>query len=241
MRSLFIPNLKEGVMHLSQEETRHAVKSLRAKVGYTYALVDGKGGSAPGVITALDKRSCVMEVGEVTREPRPSFGLSMIVSPTKKSDRFEWFLEKATEIGIEKIYPAFTSRSEGTIEKFDRWNKVLIAAMKQSKRTWLPELQPAMELGEVLAEFSGSPTTSKNFFVAHCMDALASDEKTHLFNAIIPGESSCIAIGPEGDFTSEEVNQMIQMGAQEISLGDQRLRTETAAIVAVTFFSARQV
>ena len=105
MRSLFIPDLKEGILHLPEEETRHAVKVLRAKIGFSYALMDGQGGTAEGVIINLDKRSCVMEVGEVSRESRPKLGLTMIVAPTKKTERFEWFLEKATEIGIDEITP----------------------------------------------------------------------------------------------------------------------------------------
>lgn len=241
MRSLFIPDLKEGVLHLPKEEARHAVKVLRAKVGFSYALMDGKGGTAEGVIINLEKRSCVMEVGEISRESLPQLGLTMIVAPTKKTERFEWFLEKATEIGVEKIYPVFTSRSESKIEKFDRWNKVLISAMKQSKRTWLPELKPAMALIEAVREISDSANLSKNFFVAHCMDSVSSGEKIHLLKAIIPSVSTCIAIGPEGDFTSEEVQEMLHSGAKEITLGDMRLRAETAAIVAVTLFAARQV
>ncbi|MBT5148312.1 MAG: 16S rRNA (uracil(1498)-N(3))-methyltransferase [Flavobacteriales bacterium] len=241
MRSLFVPNLKEGILRLSEEETRHAVTVLRAKIGFSYALMDGKGGTAEGIIIELDKRSCVMEVGEISRESLPQLGLTMIVTPTKKKERFEWFLEKATEIGVDRIYPVFTSRSESKIEKFDRWNKVLISAMKQSKRTWLPKLMPAMALIDAVSEISDSPHLAKNFFVAHCMDAVSLSKKTHLLKALVPGESTCIAIGPEGDFTTEEVEKMLDLGAKEITLGDMRLRSETAAIVAVTFFAARQV
>jgi len=241
MRSLFIPNLKEGILHLPEAETRHAVKVLRAKIGFSYALMDGQGGTAEGVIIDLDKRSCVMQVGELSRESRPKLGLTMIVSPTKKTERFEWFLEKATEIGVERIYPVFTSRSETNIAKFDRWNKVLISAMKQSKRTWLPELMPSMTLMDAVHEISASPQLAKNFFVAHCRDSVSLLAKTHLLKALTPAESSSIAIGPEGDFTSDEIEEMLDSGAKEITLGDMRLRTETAAIVAVTFFAARQV
>mgnify|MGYP005635443209 FL=1 len=241
MRSLFVPNLKEGILRLSEEETRHAVTVLRAKIGFSYALMDGKGGTAEGIIIELDKRSCVMEVGEISRESLPQLGLTMIVTPTKKKERFEWFLEKATEIGVDRIYPVFTSRSESKIEKFDRWNKVLISAMKQSKRTWLPKLMPAMALIDAVSEISDSPHLAKNFFVAHCMDAVSLSKKTHLLKALVPGESTCIAIGPEGDFTTEEVEKMLDLGAKETTLGDMRLRSETAAIVAVTFFAARQV
>ena len=241
MRSLFIRNLKEGVLNLPEEETRHAVKVLRAKIGFSYTLKDGQGGTAEGVIIDLAKRSCVMQVGKVSRELRPKLGLTMIVAPTKKTERFEWFLEKATEIGVERIYPVLTSRSESKTEKFERWNKVIISAMKQSKRTWLPELKPAMPLIDAVREILDSPCLAKNFFVAHCMDSVSLSGKTHLLKALVPGKSSCIAIGPEGDFTSEEVEEMLNSGAKEITLGDMRLRAETAAVVSVTFFAARQV
>tara|TARA_B110000459_G_C16202410_1_gene312820 strand:+ start:82 stop:423 length:342 start_codon:yes stop_codon:yes gene_type:complete len=113
--------------------------------------------------------------------------------------------------------------------------------MKQSKRTWLPELMPAMTLMDAVHEISASPQLAKNFFVAHCRDSVSVSAKTHLLKALTPAESSCIAIGPEGDFTSDEIEEMLDSGAKEITLGDMRLRTETAAIVAVTFFAARQV
>lgn len=241
MRSLFIPNLKEGVLDLPEQEVRHAVRVLRAKVGFSYVLIDGQGGTAEGIIIDLDKYSCVMEVSAVTHQARTTHGLTMIVAPTKKTERFEWFLEKATEIGVERIYPIFTSRSERKTEKFDRWNKVLISAMKQSKRTWLPELKPAMELIDALREISKTSDLSQNFFVAHCMDAVSSNGKAHLLKSVVSGESACIAIGPEGDFTYDEVEDMLHLGAKEVTLGDMRLRTETAAVVAVTFFEARQV
>lgn len=241
MRSLFIKNLKEGILQLPEEEAKHAVKVLRAKVGFSYALVDGKGGTAEGVIKELGKRSCVMEVGEVTYEPRKPSGLTMIIAPTKKTERFEWFLEKATEIGIDSIQPVFTFRSERKIEKFDRWNKVLVSAMKQSKRSWLPELKTACELSDALSHVTQSPELSSGFYVAHCMDEISESGKSHLLNVLEIGKSACIAIGPEGDFTQEEVEDMISLGATEITLGDMRLRTETAAIVAVTYFAATQI
>jgi 16S rRNA (uracil1498-N3)-methyltransferase len=172
-------------------------------------------------------------------EDRPLFGLTMIVSPTKKSERFEWFLEKATEIGIERIYPVFTSRSEFKVEKLERWNKILISAMKQSKRKWLPDLMPTDELEKTVTHVRSD--VSCGFFIAHCMDGIEGHEKVHLLNALPKGQSAVIAIGPEGDFTIEEVTMMVSHQGSEITLGDMRLRTETAALTAVTFYNAIQV
>lgn len=239
MRSLYVPNLKEGLFNLSEDESRHAVKVLRAKVGYSYTLMNGKGGSAEGEIIEITKHSCLLQVGEISVEDRALFGLTMIVSPTKKTERFEWFLEKATEIGIERIYPVVTSRSEFKVEKFERWNKILISAMKQSKRKWLPELMPTDELEKTVSQVRSD--VSPHFFIAHCMDSVEGDEKKHLLNMLSKGQSAVIAIGPEGDFTVEEVKMMLSNNGSEITLGDMRLRTETAALTAVTFFNAVQV
>ena len=239
MRSLYVPNLKEGLLNLPEDEARHAVKVLRAKLGFSYALVDGKGGSADGEVIDISKNSCILKVDNITQEDRPSFGLTMIVAPTKKTERFEWFLEKATGIGVDKIYPVFTSRSEIKAEKFERWNKILISAMKQSKRTWLPELMASDKLEKAIIKVRQDASTK--FFIAHCMDELNDNKKVHLLNALSKGESAVIAIGPEGDFTYEEVQMMLSLGGSEITLGETRLRTETAALTAVSFFNARQV
>ena len=239
MRSLYVPNLKEGLFNLSEDESRHAVKVLRAKVGYSYTLINGQGGSAKGEVIEITKNSCVLNVGEISLEDRPLFGLTMIVAPTKKTERFEWFLEKATEIGIERIYPVFTSRSEFKVEKFERWNKILISAMKQSKRKWLPELMATEDLEKTVSQVISD--VSHHFFIAHCMDAIEGNEKKHLLNTLSKGQSAVIAVGPEGDFTPEEVTMMLSHNGSEITLGDMRLRTETAALTAVTFFNAAQV
>ena len=238
MRSLYVPNLKEGQLFLSEDETRHAVKVLRAKVGFSYTLIDGKGGVADGEVIEISKNSCLIKVGVISIEDRPLFGLTMIVSPTKKTERFEWFLEKATEIGVDRIYPVFTSRSEFKVERFERWNKILISAMKQSKRTWLPELMHTHELTKTVSQVRSE--TSSKFFIAHCMSVLAPRHKVHLLNALSKGQSAIIAIGPEGDFTAEEVTMMLSHNGTEITLGDMRLRTETAALTAVAFYKATQ-
>lgn len=236
MRLLYVPCLVAGCFELPEDEARHAVKSLRASVGDKFRLIDGKGGAADGVVVEVGKRSCAVEVVSIEREARTEPKLTMIVSPTKQTDRFEWFLEKAVEIGVDRVIPVFTSRSERKVEKHERWDKVLVSAMKQSQRTWLPELSKACHLEEALESLSEDV-----FCVAHCMPSLEGGEKKHLLHALSKGHSACVAIGPEGDFTEEEVRLMISKGGVEISLGENRLRTETAAISAVTYFRALQV
>ena len=230
MRLLYVPNLHVGSFELPEDEARHAIKVLRARVGDVFQLIDGKGGSADACIVEAGKRNCIVEVKEVVQTPKPSPKLTLLVSPTKQTERFEWFLEKAVEIGVDRIIPVWTSRSERKVEKHQRWQKVIVSAMKQSGRSWLTTLEEACSLEEVIAK-AESP-----IYIAHCMEG----EKVHLLNSIKRNTDACIAIGPEGDFTGEEVELALGKGGVEISLGESRLRTETAAIVATTYFRALQ-
>ena len=234
MRLLYEPNLQKGCFELPEDEARHAIKVLRARVGDSFHLIDGKGGFADATIVEVGKRNCVVDVAEIQHEVETTAKLTMIVSPTKQTDRFEWFLEKAVEIGVDRVIPVWTTRSERKVEKHDRWQKVLVSAMKQSGRSWLPVLESAVSFEEAVEMCEG------NLYIAHCMEAIEGS-KTHLLKALKAGESASIAIGPEGDFTREEVKLALDKGALEISLGDSRLRTETAGIVAVTYFRSVQL
>ena len=231
MRLLYVPNLIVGNIELPEEESRHAIKVLRARVGDTFKLIDGKGGSANAEISEVGKRYCIVSVNEIQHSPENSPKLTLLVSPTKQTERFEWFLEKAVEIGVDRIIPVWTSRSERKVEKHERWNKVIVSAMKQSGRSWLPVLENACSFDKVVK------LVNQPILIAHCIESLDT-EKPHLLSALKPDEDACIAIGPEGDFTSEEVELALKNGGIEISLGKSRLRTETAAIVATTYFRA---
>tara|TARA_B100000683_G_scaffold275919_1_gene328168 strand:+ start:1236 stop:1931 length:696 start_codon:yes stop_codon:yes gene_type:complete len=230
VRLLYVPDLREGCFELPEDEVRHAIKVLRARVGDSFQLIDGMGGSADAVIVEIGKRNCVVEVESVSRHDRPNPQLTMLVCPTKQTERFEWFLEKAVEIGVDRVIPVWSIRSERRVEKHQRWKKVIVSAMKQSGRSWLPKLEDACAFEE------GIKAVDSNIFIAHCMES----EKVHVLKAIPSGQDACIAIGPEGDFTKEEVDFALEKGAVEISLGEGRLRTETAAIVATTYFRAIQ-
>lgn len=230
MRLLYVPELQVGSFALPEDEAHHAIKVLRARVGDIFQLIDGKGSSADAEIVEIGKHNCLVQVDEVIQTPSSSPSLTMLVSPTKQTERFEWFLEKALEIGVDRIVPVWTKRSERKVAKHDRWLKVLVSAMKQSGRSWLPILDTACSFEDAV-ESIGAPV-----LIAHCMES----EKTHLLSVLQPAENACIAIGPEGDFTPEEVELALKNGGIEISLGDSRLRTETAAIVATTYFRALQ-
>lgn len=227
-----MPELSEGHFDLPEEEARHAIKVLRAKSGDKFLLTDGRGYSATAEVVGLDKRNCTLYVGELQFHAFEKPELKMMVCPTKNTDRFEWFLEKAVEIGVSEIIPVWSKRSERKVEKHDRWNKVLVSALKQSQRFYLPKLHKAVKLEEAIE----SGVVGESLLVAHCMPQFES--KKHLLHTLSKGDDACIAIGPEGDFTEEEVKSMMESGAAEISLGDSRLRTETAAVVAVTYFRA---
>ena len=202
------------------------VRVLRAAVGDRIGLVDGQGHRYEGVLTEADKRRCVISTELVETQQAPKFPLTLVIAPTKGTDRFEWLLEKAMEYGVRKIQPVWTERSERKTEKAERWEKILISALKQSQQLWLTELAPAMAWQDWL--HSEEARTSAGY-IAHCEPG----EKQHLFDAVSTTESCWVAIGPEGDFTVPEIDTACALGASAVSLGDQRLRTETAGLAAI--------
>lgn len=208
---------------LNEEESKHAVRVLRLSVGQQVQLVDGKGGRYAAVITDAHPKRTVLQIRSVSMDDgkRPYY-LHIAIAPTKSIDRLEWFLEKATEIGVDEITPIVSEHSERTIVKLDRLHKVISAAMKQSQRAYLPRLNPAIRFANFLV---GS--TSGKRFIAHCADG----EKQHLSHSMQPGEPAVVLIGPEGDFSPMEIQLAIDAGYTAVTLGDSRLRTETAALM----------
>jgi 16S rRNA (uracil1498-N3)-methyltransferase len=215
------PELQNGILQLSEEETRHAVRVLRLSAGNHIDITDGKGIQAKAVITEISKRSCSFEILEQTEEEKPILP-KVAIAPTKSIDRFEWFLEKAVELGVSEICPILCSNSERRIIKHERSEKILLAAMKQSQRSWMPQLHQ-------FTAYSSFVESSQNpLLIAHCREG----KKVCLTNSL--QTESWIVIGPEGDFTSEEVDLAIQKNATAIDLGKSRLRTETAGIFALS-------
>ena len=238
MHSCFHPSLQIGVQSLTEDEAVHVSRVLRMKVGDDVRLINGMGASAIGQLLEVGKRKASVSVEslDIQEAERPK-GLMLVVAPTKSNDRFEWLLEKATELGVESIWPVWTSRSERRIDKHERWEKVLVAATKQSQRLWKPSLQKAVELSVFLghAEALGHGHGA----VAHCIPEMQGlPERVDWKQWQIDKGQAWLAIGPEGDFTLDEVGQMVAVGAQPVHLGEHRLRTETAGMAAVAQFFA---
>ncbi|MBN2635760.1 MAG: 16S rRNA (uracil(1498)-N(3))-methyltransferase [Prolixibacteraceae bacterium] len=224
MQLFYIPNISGTEVVLDETESKHAVRVLRLTVGTEVQLIDGKGGFYEAEIVEANPKNCRLKINKTIHGfGKKNFRLHMAVAPTKNIDRFEWFLEKATEIGIDEITPLLTEHSERKAIKLERLEKILISAMKQSVKAYLPKLNEIASFHEFIEN-----CTTQNRFIAHCYNG----EKQHLKNVVTKENDTVILIGPEGDFSPEEVTLAKQKGFTEISLGTARLRTETAAIVA---------
>ena len=196
------------------------------EVGDELHITDGKGNMHRCKVVDNNVKRCVVEVVESQAEyQKMDYELTVAIAPTKIIDRFEWFLEKSTEVGISEIYPIECDHSERRQLKLDREQKVVTSAVKQSLKAYHPVLHPLTSVRDVIAmPFEGAK------FIAHCNSELG--EREYLGRLLKKGEKTLILIGPEGDFSPEEINFALQNGFKAISLGKERLRTETAAVVA---------
>lgn len=225
MHLFYAPVTGEQQIVLDPEESRHLAKVLRLNSGSQVLAVNGKGHLFYCQVLDPHPKKATLQILE-KKEEKSSSGLVMVVAPTKNLNRWEWFLEKVTEIGIDAIYPIATQHSERKVLKLDRSEKILIGAMKQSQKATLPQLYPLQSMKECLKML---PEGEK--YIAHCH----SDIPRKNLHAIHPkGQKAVILIGPEGDFSKEEVTEALQLGFTSVSLSKSRLRTETAAIVACT-------
>ncbi|MDD4822074.1 MAG: 16S rRNA (uracil(1498)-N(3))-methyltransferase [Bacteroidales bacterium] len=211
-------------MQLPDEEAQHCIRVLRMTEGDEILLTDGKGSFYKALIRTAHPKHCKIEIVEtITPDPLWNVKIEVAVAPTKNMDRMEWFTEKATEIGIDKIIPILCDHSERKALKEERLEKIAVSAMKQSMKPVLPEIQPLTPLDKLISTpFDGQK------FIAHCYK----EDKTELKDAYQKGSNALILIGPEGDFSEKEVEKAIQNGFVPVSLGRSRLRTETAALVA---------
>jgi 16S rRNA (uracil1498-N3)-methyltransferase len=224
MQYFYIPDITSKIILLPPAESAHCIKVLRLTKGDTVNLTDGKGGLFKTVIQEDNSKKCKVEIVESQKESgRAGYRIHLAVAPTKNISRFEWFLEKATEIGIDEITPILCEHSERKIIKPERLNKVIIAAMKQSLKTFLPVLNP---MTNYRAFINNSHNGDK--FIAYCSDQF----EAHLKEKYNKTQNVVVMIGPEGDFSPDEVKQAIENRFTPVSLGENRLRTETAAIVA---------
>lgn len=213
--------------HLEGEEFRHAIQVLRKKLGDPVRFTDGQGGWYNGYIEAIGKGYCSINISDKTIEiSRRTYQVCLAVAPTKSVDRFEWFLEKATEIGVDRILPVWCRYSERSTLRMERLEKILIAAMKQSLQPFLPKLEAPVHIDTFLKE---KPEGKYRCYIAYVDQSTSSQ---HLFDACQPGQDTLVLVGPEGDFSEEEVRRCVEQGFKQVSLGQNRLRTETAAVVA---------
>lgn len=207
----------------SKEESRHIVKVLRKRDGDILHITNGKGDVFTAVILIAAIKSCTVEIKEVVTQNPLNYNLHLAVAPTKMNDRYEWFLEKATEIGISSITPIICDHSERKVIKEDRFEKILQSAMKQSLSAYLPKLNPAIAFKEFLKQDFNSA-----LYIAHCEET----NKKSLKKELQTNTDITILIGPEGDFSTKEIELALANNYIPVTLGETRLRTETAAIIA---------
>lgn len=209
--------------NFSKDESRHIVKVLRKSTGDLLMITNGKGWMFEAEVIIPNHNKCVVSILKSTFEtPRP-YTIHLAVAPTKMNDRYEWFIEKATEIGVDMITPIICQNSERKIIKTERFEKILQSAMKQSLHCYLPSLAPAIRFSEFIKMPQEGAT-----FIAHCEDG----EKLKFKDQIEAKKSITILIGPEGDFSPKEIELALKHQYIPVSLGASRLRTETAGIVA---------
>ena len=214
----------DSIQQLTEDDSRHAVKTLRLGVGEVIAVTDGHGNRHSAVITQADGRCCQFRItNTLTTPPRP-FSIRICIAPTKNMDRIEWFVEKAVEVGIERISFFFGQHSERRVLKGERLEKIAIAAMKQSLQSYLPQLDNAVSFTELLRTI-----TEEQRFIAHLP---THEPPVYLTKKATTIGQYAVLVGPEGDFSDKEIQQAVAAGFQMVTLGPNRLRTETAALTA---------
>lgn len=226
MRVFYTPDITSNT--LPQEEAMHASKVLRLKEGDEISLINGTGASAIAKVTEITKRSCAYVVLTHTQNSNPVEKLEIAVAPTKSNDRLEWMIEKLTEIGTGKIHLIFTKRTEKSRLKKERIFKKIVAAAKQSHKSHFPELIIHENYPDFLLMCNQEVK-----LIAHLED----EKRVYIGNELRKEKSTLILIGPEGDFTPEEIKQAIDHSFRPVTLGDFRLRTETAAVFASTLLN----
>ncbi len=221
----FDPALKPelGVHLLNADESKHILRVLRKQIGDVIFLTNGNGFGFKTKITAVKSKQCEVKILDVYEDSPLPYQLHIGIAPTKSSDRFEYFLEKATEIGITEITPLLCENSERKRLNIKRCNKILQSAMKQSKRLFIPQLNVLTPI----QDFLKNNFSSYNTMIAHCEE----HSKTYISDQLSNSNKHCILIGPEGDFSPNEIENALELDFSPTSLGNKRLRTETAGLV----------
>ncbi|OEK08817.1 16S rRNA (uracil(1498)-N(3))-methyltransferase [Flavivirga aquatica] len=226
MQLFYNPNIDENTTLFSfeKEESKHIVKVLRKTIGAPLYITNGKGWLFTAEVTIPNINKCAANIVSKKLQPKHDYNLHLVVAPTKMNDRYEWFLEKVTEIGIDSITPIICDHSERKIIKPERFERILQSAMKQSLSCYMPNLNNAITFKDYIKQqdFKG------DLFIAHCEET----NKKSLKQQLKPKKDITILIGPEGDFSVKEIETAINNNFIPVTLGNTRLRTETAAIVA---------
>ena len=226
MQLFYAPDVTTPLYTLNEEESKHCVRVLRLGRGDELHLTDGKGNMHLCRVVEPHQHHCTVEIIHTQSNYEPlGYSLTMAVAPTKNIDRYEWFLEKATEIGVTRFVPIECQHSERRTIKYDRELRVITSAVKQSLKAFHPSLDEMTPVRDLIA----TPFEGRKF-IAHCDNSMP--ERAYLPAIIKKNENILILIGPEGDFSPEEIKFALENGFEPISLGTQRLRTETAAATA---------
>ena len=222
MHLFYVPELTPTTksIHLSEDESKHACRVLRLKMNDEVSLLDGVGGMYHARIEEDNPKKCLLQIITVTHDTKPTHEVHIAIAPTKNMDRIEWFVEKATEIGMTELTLLICDHSERKIVKTERLEKILISAMKQSKRTFIPKLNAVVTFSEFMKQHTQGA-------LAHCEEG----EKKSL-QTVCKVSNYPILIGPEGDFSPKEIVAAKSKGFDFVTLGNTRLRTETAGLYA---------
>lgn len=221
-----------SIIALSEENAKHIVQVLRMQPGEKIKLTTGKGDVCTAEITEAHKKKCSVIIKEMLQEEASVKTICIAVSPVKNAGRFEWFLEKATELGVTEIVPLLCTRTEKQHLRYDRMKGILVSAMLQSQQAWLPILHQPAKYNEYVKQLSIGASIN---YIAHCDEGNKQSLKDCIANLEkISQTRTTVLIGPEGDFTKEEISSALQNNFTPVSLGTTRLRTETAAMVAAT-------
>lgn len=225
----FCEDIEKDFTNLNPEESLHTIKVLRKKIGDKLFIINGKGMFCEAEIINDNQKRCEIKIlNRIFKENLRSYKIHIAIAPTKNIERFEWFVEKAVEIGIDEITPLLTTHSERKILKEERIEKIILSTIKQAQEFNMPVLNPMIEFNKFITnKFTGQK------FIAHCYN----DEKKILKDVYQKNNDVVILIGPEGDFSEKEVNLAIKNLYNTVSLGNTRLRTETAGIVACNTIS----
>lgn len=226
---IFLANIDNNNAYLTNEEHKHATKVLRKTIGDKIYITDGNGNLYLSELTEISSKKSLLKIISL-EETATKNNLHIAIAPTKNISRFEFFLEKATEIGIREITPLLCEHSERKIIKNDRLEKILVSAMKQSKNFHLPILNEMVKYNDFIKNVN-----CDNKYIAHCEES----NKKNNFSNLDNQKETVILIGPEGDFSPKEIELAKQNNFKELSLGETRLRTETAAIVATTLYNIK--